>query len=228
MEAAHPVRLAPPRRPIRLREHPAINFAADLLIVRGVTPNAISLASIVFSALSAAAIAAAMMAPAAWAAPLLLSAILGIALRGCCNVLDGLVAIEGGRATPAGPLFNEIPDRISDTLVLVAMGVAGGGAIPVFGGVAFGAALGLLAALLAMGTAYVRLLGGALIGTQSFAGPMAKQQRMLVAAAACAAAALLAHFGLLPHVMLSAISLVIAGSAWTLASRTRAIAAQVG
>jgi len=32
-----------------------------------------------------------------------------------CNLLDGMVAVEGGMSSPAGPVFNELPDRISDT-----------------------------------------------------------------------------------------------------------------
>ena len=34
------------------------------------------------------------------------------------NLLDGLVAVEGGRRSPTGELFNEVPDRVSDVLVL--------------------------------------------------------------------------------------------------------------
>jgi len=39
-----------------------------------------------------------------------------------CNLLDGMVAIEGGLKTPAGELFNDVPDRISDPLILVGAG----------------------------------------------------------------------------------------------------------
>lgn len=216
MEAVHPVRLAQPRRPIALREHPLVTLAADLLVLWDVAPNAISLASVGCSLLTAGAILATLAAPNAWAVALLLIAALGIALRGLCNVLDGLVAIEGGRGTRTGPLFNEIPDRVSDSLVLVALGAAGGSAL-----------LGATAALFAVATAYVRLLGGALLGTQSFAGPMAKQQRMTVAAAACIAGAVLAPFGLMPHVMLAALVVVSIGSAYTFARRTHLIAAQL-
>jgi phosphatidylglycerophosphate synthase len=31
-------------------------------------------------------------------------------------VLDGMVAIEGGKSTATGALFNEMPDRLSDAL----------------------------------------------------------------------------------------------------------------
>ena len=49
-----------------------------------------------------------------------------VQLRLLCNLLDGMVAIEGGKSTPTGALFNEIPDRLADALFLVPLGYAGG------------------------------------------------------------------------------------------------------
>ena len=85
------------------------------------------------------------------------------------NLLDGMVAIGRGVASPTGELFNEVPDRVSDTAVLVGLGVAAGSV-----------AWGLAAALAAMATAYVRLpSGGGSDGFRAtFGGPMAKQHRM--------------------------------------------------
>jgi phosphatidylglycerophosphate synthase len=74
-----------------------------------------------------------------------------VQLRLLCNLLDGMVAIEGGKSTATGALFNEIPDRLADPLFLVPLGYASG--YPW---------LGWLAALLAVLTAYIRVLGGAL------------------------------------------------------------------
>ena len=85
---------------------------------------------------------------------------------------------QGGRRTPAGELFNETPDRVADTLILVAAGYA---ADP-----HYGPTLGWCAALLAMATAYVRVLGKACGAGVYFTGPMAKQQRMAVITVACA------------------------------------------
>ena len=50
-----------------------------------------------------------------------------IQLRLIANLLDGLVAVEGGKRTPTGELYNEAPDRIADTAVLVGAGYAVGG-----------------------------------------------------------------------------------------------------
>jgi len=70
-----------------------------------------------------------------------------------------MVAIEGGKSTATGALFNEIPDRIADPLLLVPLGYAAG--YPW---------LGWLMALLAVLTAYVRVLGGGLGQPQDFGG----------------------------------------------------------
>ena len=42
------------------------------------------------------------------------------------NMMDGLVAVEGQRGSPTGALYNELPDRIQDALLLVAAGYAAG------------------------------------------------------------------------------------------------------
>lgn len=91
-----------------------------------------------------------------------------IQLRLLANLLDGMVAIESGRASPVGELYNEVPDRVSDTATLVGAGYAVGGDI----------VLGYLAACAALFTAYVRTMGKAAGASQEYCGPMAKQQRM--------------------------------------------------
>jgi phosphatidylglycerophosphate synthase len=70
-----------------------------------------------------------------------------VQLRLLCNLLDGLVAIEGGRGSATGELFNELPDRVSDVLALVAAGYA-------VTWVAWAPELGWAAALAAVLTAY--------------------------------------------------------------------------
>ena len=49
-----------------------------------------------------------------------------VQLRLLCNLLDGMVAVEGGRSSPVGALYNEVPDRVADSLLLVALGYAVG------------------------------------------------------------------------------------------------------
>jgi phosphatidylglycerophosphate synthase len=104
----------------------------------------------------------------------LLACAAGIQLRLLCNLLDGMVAIEGGKKSKVGVLYNEVPDRLADSLFLVALGYAIG--IPW---------LGWLAALAAAVTAYIRVLGGTFGLAQDFRGPLAKQHRMAVMTAGC-------------------------------------------
>lgn len=103
---------------------------------------------------------------------LLIVAAACVQLRLLCNMLDGLVAVEYKKKSPLGDLFNEVPDRIEDSLFLVAAGYASG--------TLTGITLGWLAALLAACAAYVRVLGGSLGYKQDFCGPQAKPHRMFV------------------------------------------------
>lgn len=159
-----------PRRPIKARGNAAIQRIATALARSPLTPNAISVLSIAFAAAGAAALL--WLPP--WGAWL---CALGIQLRLLCNLFDGMVAVEGGRSTPTGALYNEVPDRVADSVLLVALGYAAGAP-----------SAGWLAALLAALTAYVRTLGGALGFAQDFGGPMAKQHRMALMTLACVAA----------------------------------------
>ena len=194
------------RRPIAARGLASMQRIAAALARSGITPNAISVASIVFAAAGAAAL---LWLAAPWGAWLCAA---GIQLRLLCNLFDGMVAIEGGRQTPAGALYNEVPDRIADSVLLVALGIAAG--LPW---------LGWLAALLAALTAYVRTLGGALGQAQDFRGPMAKQQRMALMTLACVLAPLEFWLWQSRHALLAAAALIAAGSALTCITRLRAI-----
>jgi len=205
------------RRPLKTRSRSwAIHLAASLARV-GVSPNAISLASVVFAGIAAAALAASGGASEGLRAVLLLAAAAGIQMRLLCNLLDGMVAVEGGRRTKSGELFNDVPDRVADALVFVGAGY--GLPWPAWGG-----ALGWAAALLAVITAYVRMLGGALGLAQDFCGPMAKQHRMAVMTGACLLAigesVLFGYRGL---VIGLALGVVAAGSLLTIGRRLRRI-----
>src|SRR5207302_9627498 len=74
-----------------------------------------------------------------------------------------------------GELYNEVPDRISDAAVFIGAGFAWGGNI----------ALGYIATILAIFTAYVRAAGKIAGAPNEFCGPMAKQHRMLVVTLIC-------------------------------------------
>src|SRR5580704_9009176 len=133
-----------------------------------------------------------------------------------CNLLDGMVAIEGGKKSSVGSLYNEFPDRIADSLFIVALGYAVGWP-----------ALGWFGALAAALTAYVRVFGGSLGFTQDFRGPMAKQQRMAVLTAACVVGAAEWLLTGTQYALIAAAFIIAAGSVVTCATRTLAIAAKL-
>ncbi len=135
-----------------------------------------------------------------------------IQLRLLCNMMDGLVAVEGGRKTPTGDLWNEAPDRIEDSLFLVAAGYAAAG-------VAWGPLLGWAAALLAMATAYVRALGQSLGLPADFRGPMAKPHRMALLTGAALLAALEPLMGVRDRVLPWALGLILTGAIVTATRR---------
>lgn len=152
------------RRPLASRQSRWARSVAGWLAERRVAPNHISLASVLFAALAGWCFWASV----SWKWWLVGSA-LGIQMRLICNLMDGMVAIEGGLKSKTGDVFNELPDRFADLLILVPGGYAVGHPD-----------LGWCAGALAVFTAYVRVLGGSLGLPQDFVGPMAKQQRMAV------------------------------------------------
>jgi len=158
------------RRPLKSRELPLFKNLAAALARVGATPNAISFASIVFGCGAGAALAATAHGG-GWAQRACwLAGAAGIQLRLVANLLDGMVAVEGGKGGPTGDLWNEAPDRVSDAAIFIGAGYAAGSS-PV---------LGFAAALVAVGVAYVRALGASVGAGQCFLGPQAKPQRMAV------------------------------------------------
>lgn len=90
-------------------------------------------------------------------------------LRLWCNMLDGMVALASGKASWRGEILNDLPDRVSDVLIFV--GVAHSGWMnPI---------IGYWAAIFALLTAYVGLLGQAVGGQREFSGVMSKPWRMV-------------------------------------------------
>jgi phosphatidylglycerophosphate synthase len=158
------------RRPIRSRNLRIWIALARVLSRWGVSANAISIFGMLACVWAGACLAATGIADGPTARALWIGAALIIQLRLLCNMLDGMVAIERGIASPVGELYNEIPDRISDMAALIGLGYAAGS----------NASLGFLAALLAVFVAYVRAAARAAGAPNDFRGPMAKQQRMFV------------------------------------------------
>ena len=157
------------RRELRTRRKQWPRLLAEKLARLGVTPNAVSITSIVFALVTAVLWSPLLRVSLPVKSALFVLGSLGIQLRLLCNLIDGLIAIEGGQKSPVGDIYNDAPDRLSDALVFVAAGY-----------LSYDPALGWLAALLAVGTAYVRTLGTALTAVSDYRGPMAKQQRMFI------------------------------------------------
>lgn len=191
---------------------------ADLLVKLRLTPNTISLISVGFGALAAVALLGVGATEGATRVALLLLAALCIPLRLLCNMLDGMLAVERGMKSVTGEIFNELPDRIADLVVIAAAGYATAG-VWAYGGVDFGVALGWLAAALAILTAYVRTLGASMGVGNFFGGPMAKPPRMWVLVAAC----LVSLFVPSGWAMAVALAVIALGSALTVAVRLRHI-----
>ena len=153
---------------------------------------------------------------------LLIGAGVCIQLRLVCNLLDGMVAVEHGKGGPAGPIWNELPDRIADALFLV-----GAGYFADLAGFSLGAPLGWAAAVLAVLTAYVRELGRGLGLPADFSGPMAKPHRMAALTLTCAIAALEPLWGWNGQTVIFGLLIIVLGAAWTVARRTRTLAGRL-
>lgn len=195
----------PSRRPLKSRGIPIFQKLAAALARAGVPADAISAAGLAFGLASGVALALTASAGREWQAALWLGSAALVQLRLLANMLDGMVAVEGGRKSKYGPLWNEIPDRLSDSATLVGAGYAAGGS-PV---------LGWLAALLAMLTAYIRAIGACNGAGEAFLGWFSKPRRMFFVTVACLASA--AGF----RVMLFVLALIVAGSAVTCLQRLR-------
>lgn len=186
----------------------------------GVRPNSVSLAGIVFAAAACVVFYAAPRLPPGIQALALVAAAATIQLRLLCNLIDGMLAVEEGFSTKTGAIYNDLPDRISDVLILVGAGYSARD-LP------YATTLGWLAAVLAIFTAYVRLLGGSVGVTQHFVGPMAKQHRMFALTIATLLSAVEAMLGATARAMPMGLLVIVAGSVVTAYRRTARIASEV-
>lgn len=168
------------RRPLSSRDTAWAQRLAQYLAGTSITPNQISYASMGFAGVAALAFICSGN-YVGWAYVIcMVFVILGCQLRLICNLMDGMVAIEAGKQTRDGALWNEFPDRVADIVVISALGVATGWS-----------ALGWAAAALAVLVAYTRELGKGIDGVVDFAGPMAKPHRMALVSAGALLAALI-------------------------------------
>lgn len=198
------------RRPIKARSAGWATRITDALLKKNISPNQISMASVVF-ALSG---VAAFMLDNGVVGSIMCA--LSIQLRLLCNLLDGMVAIEGGKKSRLGSLYNEFPDRVTDSVFIVGVGYSIGYSD-----------LGWFGALAAALTAYVRVFGGSIGLKQCFCGPMAKQHRMaLMTVALLINTAETVVYGTHKALLLALIVIVI-GSLITCGTRTLTIIRQL-
>jgi phosphatidylglycerophosphate synthase len=197
------------RREIASRNTGWANAIAHKLTQWNVAPNVISLMSIFFSMVGCA---------------LLLSThffnfnpyVAYILFAGCvqcrllCNLFDGMVAVEGGKRSANGDLYNDMPDRFADAFFIVPVGYVVGG---------IGVELAWLAALNAVMTAYFRWIGAYKTHNHYFNGPMAKQHRMAVLTFAALIATACIPFGYDKIVFLIALCIMNIGLVATLINR---------
>lgn len=153
------------RRPIANAFRSTARGAVSWCVRRHIHPDVISYLSIVASA-----IAAVLFWQSSWSPWFLFVAPAFCYVRLWLNMLDGMVALASGRATPRGEILNDLPDRISDVLIFA--GVAHSGlATP---------SLAYWTAIFALLTAYVGTLGQAVGVQREFSGVMSKPWRMVV------------------------------------------------
>jgi phosphatidylglycerophosphate synthase len=202
------------RRPLKTRSQAWAKAVAGLFVKANISPNSISVLSML-PALGGAWILACRASPLSILALIIVA--ICVQIRLLFNMLDGMVAIEGGKQSKVGILYNEIPDRIADSLFIVALGYTIN--MPW---------LGWLGALLAALTAYIRVLGGAIGLAQDFRGPLAKPHRMFVLTLGCLIAALVLYFTRDNQAALLVLTitayLIAIGSVLTCFARTLAIA----
>jgi phosphatidylglycerophosphate synthase len=208
------------RRPINARNTKWAEATARNLAKYGIKPNWISILSFVFSCMGAIAFLVIGFIEPRQPAWFFLLAALFIQLRLLCNLFDGMVAVEGGFKTKSGEIFNEMPDRLSDSVTLISAGyaVAAPGAFQ---------NLGWMAAIISLITAYVRALGAACGTKQYFIGPMAKQHRMALLTVACLTSAIVSFSKITFNVMHPTLVIICVGGVITIFRRTRRVVTEL-
>ena len=222
--ATPPTDVSPPatgaRRELKTRQTQWAAALAARLARAGVSPNAISVASVAFASVAGICYAETIRASAPWTdAILFLAAAACIQLRLLCNMLDGMVAVEWGRASRAGEIFNDLPDRLADTIIFCGAGYAAGGQ--------YGPTLGWAAGVVSLLTAYLRVLGRSVGAGTYFIGPMAKQHRMALLTGATLLSAAVVRRGWSQQILTAALAVIVFGALITCVRRLRRILADL-
>lgn len=204
------------RRPLKVRGSVWSQKIASYLSKKDITPNQISIGSIISSVIAS--IFILLISPnnnfGVWIAPIF--GAIFIQMRLLCNLFDGMVALEGGKSTKSGELFNDIPDRVSDSIIFISVGFS-------LSHISFGLELGLFASLFAVLTAYVRVLGASMNAGSFFIGPMAKQHRMAILTITLILTPFELLFNGTDYLLTVALFVITVGSFLTIINRTKAI-----
>jgi phosphatidylglycerophosphate synthase len=209
----------PGRRPLTTRDAGWAKALASRLARARVRPNAISVASILVAIVGGAAFLCLPRAAGGERIACLAVAAACIQLRLLCNMLDGMVAVEGGLRSKTGEVYNELPDRFADLALLVPAGCAVGGT--------WGPTLGWACGALALLTAYVRALGVTAGAKSDFSGPMAKPHRMAALTAGCLLSIVELGFDLRPRALEITLIVIAAGAVVTVVRRTAHVLAEL-
>jgi phosphatidylglycerophosphate synthase len=153
------------RRPIADLFRRTAQLAVRCCVRLGIHPNWVSYSSVVVAAAAGLCFWQAHRVPA-----LLIPAAGFLYVRLWLNMLDGMVALASGKASRTGEIVNELPDRISDVVIFVAVGHSG--LCHVLGG--------YWVAIFALLVAYIGTLGQAVGARREFGGVMSKPWRMVV------------------------------------------------
>ncbi|MCK5215307.1 MAG: CDP-alcohol phosphatidyltransferase family protein [Candidatus Omnitrophica bacterium] len=159
------------RRPLKTRGKKWVGILTKTLLKTNIKPDQVSMIGIVFAVLAGLSLYFSKDTSSSY---YLLFAAGFIQLRLLCNMMDGMIAVEGNIKSKFGEIFNELPDRYEDVFILVCAGFA-----------ASNIALGWAAATFAVLTAYIRAFGASLGTKQYFCGPMAKPHRMFTLTVVC-------------------------------------------
>jgi CDP-diacylglycerol--glycerol-3-phosphate 3-phosphatidyltransferase len=175
----------------------------DWMVARHVSPDTLTWAAVVASALAGGALAVGGLTaePRWW----LLVPPLAVA-RLALNALDGSIARRAGTSTTAGGILNELGDRAADAALIVPAGVAA--ARPSL-------ALGAIAATYL--TSVTGILGTTVDGARLNGGPMGKADRVAVLAVAALAGGVVAS----PRPIEIGLWTIAAGCLVTVANRAR-------
>jgi len=205
------------RRDVSSRNKNIFHKLSKFLIDIGLRPNHISVLSVVFAAVGAYGFFI-LSQNFVWG---LILAFLGIQLRLVCNLIDGLMAVEGKLSSPQGELYNDVPDRFSDWFLILSAGFA----ITVY---PYAWELCWLAVVLAILTAYVRVLGASQGVGHFFVGPMAKQHRMAILNLALIGLIIEKQMGGSSYSLYGAIIIIALGSFFTVVRRLYLISKKLG